>query len=71
MIMNKNEIKKILYKEKPTAYCTSFSEGVKKYSAETSTGMVKFEVPVSDMGNNIFSDEESAQLLIRWITMPS
>ena len=65
-----NEIKKILYKEKPTAHCISFSDGIKKYSAKTSTGEVKFEVPVSDMGGNVFPDEESAQLLIRWIKSP-
>lgn len=65
--MEKNEIKKALYKEKPVAKLIEFGkENV--YIAELSNGMeIKFIVPVSDMGETLFGKTMEAQLLIRWL----
>lgn len=64
---NLNEIKKSLYREKPIA--------VKNYNLSTEdtyiyeTNSLEFAVPVSDMGDAKFNDNEPAQLLIRWIQL--
>lgn len=67
--MTKNEIKKILYKEKPWAkrYAKKFTKDVWLYECETSIGRITFNIPVDDMGEKIFDDEIPAQLLIRWL----
>lgn len=71
MALDKNEIKKVLYKEKPAAikyfHDVTMKGSIHSYKAETSIGLVKFEVPEKDMGQKIFNNEEPAQLLIRWI----
>ena len=66
--MNTNEIKKVLYKEKPLA--KKYAQPENKsfyYKVDTSIGEVRFNVPISEMGDNLFESEISAQLLIRWI----
>lgn len=69
--MNTNEIKKVLYKEKPVAIlCKPFlgsNNQVKNYRASTSLGIIYFTVPFSEMGEKIFEDELPSQLLIRWM----
>ena len=65
-------LKKVLYKEKPMAkWVNTEPNGSLSYIAETSIGDVYFHIPVdeviSDDGRKIFSNEEPAQLLIRWI----
>lgn len=73
--MEKNEIKKELYKQKPTAKLLAIKNGVVSYDAviritekpiiESKT--VFFEVPVSDMGDAEFTPKMEAKLLIRWL----
>ena len=63
--METNEIKKVLYKEKPIANYFGAKENSFLYSARTSIGQIWFEVPKEESGN--FKLEEPAQLLIRWI----
>lgn len=74
--MDANEIKKVLYKEKPIAVQTGIYRdgGSTDYEANTSLGVIKFHVPIQDMrgaDGKILPDfqEETipAQLLIRWI----
>jgi hypothetical protein len=71
--MNKNEIKKALYKQKPTAVLSMIRQGVAYYStkviAEDSTSLetVNFEVPVNDMGEADFFIEMDGKYLGRWI----
>jgi len=65
--MEKNEIKKALYKEKPKAIKVIDYDQVRIYEASTSLGNITFEVPFREMGENIFSDSIEAQLLIRWL----
>lgn len=65
--MNPNEIKKLLYKEKPVATLseTRVLQQVKIYKAETSAGTVLFHIPLDE--GFMFSASEPAQLLCRWI----
>lgn len=70
MAFNRNQIKKILYKEKPIAskvnYDLTMKGGIYTYLAKTSVGDIIFKIPESDMPANIGIDEP-AQLLIRWL----
>jgi hypothetical protein len=66
--MEKNEIKKALYKEKPTAVKLSEFEGHWLYKTVLGNGeTIQFSVPITEMGENEFEDQLPAQLLIRWI----
>ncbi len=63
------EIKKSLYKEKPTAIFLMIKKGVVYYYTSLSNEvLVYFEIPVTDMGDAEFKYEMDAKLLIRWIT---
>lgn len=73
--MEKSEIKKALYKEKPIAkyngtknslsYPVISSDG---YATKLNDGTdVFFLVPHKEMGENHFEKEMPAQLLIRWM----
>lgn len=68
--MNLNDVKKILYKEKPIAHRVA-TQGVNWeiwfYQAHMKGLSVSFAVPESDMGEKLFEKEIPAQLLIRWI----
>jgi hypothetical protein len=65
--MENLEIKKVLYKERPTANLKYIGGGSAWYESNTSLGLVSFNIPISDMGDNKFNAVEPAQLLIRWI----
>lgn len=66
--MTINEIKKELYKQKPSAFLLISNETEHHYIAELKDGhRVNFKVPVSDMGITAFEKEMPAQLLIRWL----
>jgi hypothetical protein len=65
--MTLNEIKKILYKENPTAKFQHIRNGVVYYTTTTSNGVVVFQIPVSDMGEAAFSNEMESKFLNRWI----
>lgn len=70
--MDKNQIKKILYKEKPIAKrvipkgAGGSAEISYIYETETSIGKVRFNIPIIDSPVNL-QLEEPAQLLIRWM----
>lgn len=68
--MDKNEIKKALYKENPTAYMGHIKDG-NIYYAATIRGDVEesviFIVPITDIGSARFDKEMEAKHLIRWI----
>lgn len=67
-----NELKKQLYREKPEATLQECeqTEAVElfRYTAQTSTHYVEFEVLRSDMGEKVFDYQLPAQLLIRWLS---
>lgn len=74
--MTKTEVKKALYKQKPIAkYITNIGElAVYKTSVNHADGYdysIRFYIPIKELfdteGNRIISEEESAQLLIRWL----
>lgn len=69
--MDKNLIKKELYKQNPVAEFGFNTEVSKNYSTELiidgQEEIIEFEVPFSDMGDAKFENEIEAKLLIRWI----
>lgn len=70
--METNEIKKLLYKQNPKASFSHIRKGCAYYDVPItdSNGVfkfIKFEIPVSDMGDADFHSMMSAKLLIRWI----
>lgn len=67
--MEKNEIKKALYKQKPQAEFKFVRLGVAYYYADLEDQRVNFEVPVSDMGDVDFGRTMDAKLLIRWLAV--
>lgn len=71
--MNKNEIKKALYKQKPTAEFQFIRMGNAHYltsvNIDSIDKLVFFEVPVDDMGTADFEREMDAKLLNRWIVV--
>ena len=70
--MEKNEIKKALYKQNPKAEFKFIRKGVSYYSAiiesESEPVEIRFEVPVSDMGDADFEYLMNSKYLIRWIS---
>ncbi len=69
--MSLDEIKKILYKEKPIAKQYNwglYMEGaIHYYRTDTSIGRFYFNVPRNEMGDTEFEEELPAQYLIRWL----
>lgn len=68
--MERNEVKKALYKQKPMAKLISMGKVFKydtKIELDGKKRLIKFEVPMSDMGDATFGEEIQGQLLIRWI----
>ena len=70
--MTNTEIKKALYKQKPTAKLKFIRMGVAYYQAfiEMESGNpyeVGFEIPVDDMGEADYLPEMDAKLLNRYI----
>lgn len=68
-MMEKNEIKKALYRQKPTAHFVMARKTGLRYQAflEEEMCTVSFEVPMFDMGSVDWYPEMNAQLLIRWL----
>jgi hypothetical protein len=68
--MEKNEVKKALYKQNPKATFRFIRKGFAYYRTEIREGQtfqIFFEIPVVDMGDADFESTMDAKLLIRWI----
>lgn len=65
--MEKNELKKLLYRENPTAKLTYIRKGSAYYTSKTNDVTIDFIIPISDMGDADFHNEMESKLLIRWI----
>lgn len=66
--MQKNEIKKFLYKNKPLASFVKIQSGIAYYIAVAGNDQpIQFEIPVDDMGDAKFLYLMDAKLLIRWL----
>lgn len=65
--MEKNEIKKALYRQKPEAQFKFIRGGKAYYYSDLEEERIQFEIPVSDMGDATFGPSMEAKLLIRWI----
>jgi len=70
--MDKNEIKKALYKQNPIANFKFIRKGVAYYwtiiASDKEPIEITFEIPVLDMGDADFEQIMQAKLLIRWIS---
>ena len=68
-MLTNNEIKKLLYKEKPSAVFRKVNKSGILYTADFAdkTIDVRFLIPFSDIGDADFSHTMQAQLLIRWL----
>lgn len=74
--MNLNDIKKGLYKQNPVANFSFIRKGCAHYASTINTNdtvpqklNIRFEIPISDMGDADFTKEMDAKLLIRWIVI--
>jgi hypothetical protein len=65
--MEKNEIKKALYRQKPLATFSKIRKGNAYYVAEIENKKLLFEIPIVDMGDADFLPYMEAKLLIRWV----
>lgn len=69
--MDKNVVKKELYKQNPIANFNYIKLGVAVYQTsiklDENDHTILFEIPVNDMGEATFQKIMSAKLLIRWI----
>ena len=65
--MNKNELKKTLYKEKPQAILLYIKGKAVWYEAKVGEISVLFSVPLDDVGDAEFLPIMQAQLLIRYL----
>lgn len=65
--MDKNEIKKALYKEKPEANFISATKDGLIYRTMVGGEGVTFLIPLNDMSSAIFTRIVEAHLMIRWI----
>jgi hypothetical protein len=63
-----NEIKKMLYKQKPLANVMIYTVGATIYSTELEDGTtVQFKIPTEEL-TDYHEDTMPSQLLIRWIS---
>lgn len=68
--MNKNELMKVFYKTNPKALFTHIRKGVAYYETKLEDEtVVRFEVPVSDMGDADFLSEMDSKFLNRWVVV--
>jgi hypothetical protein len=67
--MNKNDIKKELYKNNPVATLAFLRKGTAHYKSNLGESTIAFSVPVADMGDADFFPEMDSKLLIRWISL--
>ena len=69
--MEKNEIKKALYKQNPIAKLSMIRKGVAYYATiitnEEKLIEICFEIPINDMGDADFLYEMESKFLNRWI----
>jgi hypothetical protein len=67
--LKRDDIKKLLYRQKPKAILIKKINGIWTYTTPLREPrlFLDFEVPESDMGDAKFEDEMDAHLLIRWL----
>lgn len=65
--MEKNEIKKFLYKEQPTAVLQNVRKDGILYTTGFGENTITFLVPLAELGETIWEKNMEAKLLIRYI----
>lgn len=75
--MDKNTVKKELYKQNPKATINKIYAGKAFYNTlldkivEGKSSVISFEIPVEEMGETEFTPVIPAKLLIRWVMIES
>jgi hypothetical protein len=67
--MNANEIKKELYRNKPTAKFDYIRKGHVLYKTLLNEEEIYFNIPIEDIGDATFYYEMESHLLIRWLVL--
>jgi hypothetical protein len=65
--MEKNEIKKMLYRENPKAKLLHILKGIAYYNAKHNDTNIDFEIPVDELKGADFYLEMDTKFLIRWL----
>lgn len=65
--MDKNEIKKFLYKENPTAVLHNVRKDGIMYTTGFGENTITFLVPLNELGETVWEKTIAAKLLIRYI----
>ena len=65
--MEINEIKKLLYKEKPTAVLQNVRKDGILYTTGFGDNTISFLVPLAELGETIWERQMEAKLLIRYL----
>lgn len=65
--MDRNEIKKEVYRQYPNAKLSFIRMGVAYYYAHLGETKINFEVPIDDMGTADFKPIMEAKLMLRWL----
>lgn len=65
--METNEVKKYLYRVNPMAQFQKVHKGIIHYFVYEWPGGLRFEIPVSDIGDAPFEDQMESKYLIRWL----
>ena len=70
--MNKNDIKKLVYKQKKSAVLSHIKNGIVHYLSTITLESrdeypILFKIPVDDMGDATFTQIMEANLLLRWL----
>jgi len=63
----KTEIKKMVYRIKPSANLTIIRLGVVYYETTLEGETINFEIPIHDMGSADFTPTMEAKYLLRWL----
>lgn len=71
--MTNNEIKKLVYKQKPNALLEMIRGGTLYYRSIITVGKflqnqpIRFQIPISDIGTTDFFPSMEAKHLLRWL----
>jgi len=65
--MDKNELKKVIYKTQPIAILLNVRKDGLSYAASVDNKIVKFFIPYDEIGEVVWFAEMPAKLLIRYL----
>ena len=65
--MERNELRKIFYRDNPMANFNYIKSGVAYYYVLLDKETFHFAIPIDDMGEGEFRDQMEAKHLVRWL----